>query len=93
LKQPITYNSTSSFTIGNGCTGHWRKSLKPAVDYKAIVDELRRRLLDSDKRIEGKVLFRLAGMLDTDPNAPMDVVIAKLDEKWRRDGLIQEHND
>jgi hypothetical protein len=67
--------------------------LQPAIDYKAIVDELRRRLLNSDNGIKDKIRCRLAGLLDTDPNTPLDVVISELDEKWRQDGLIQERND
>lgn len=70
------------------------------IDFKAIVEELRTRLVSSgsdpeigDKTIRDKIRCRLADMLDTDLDAPIDVVVAKLDERWRQDGLIQEKTD
>ena len=70
------------------------------IDFKTIVEELRTRLVSSgsdhkigDKIIRDKIRSRLADLLDTDLDAPIDVVVAKLDAKWRQDGLIQEHSD
>ena len=69
------------------------------IDFKTIVEELRTRLVSSgsdhkisDKIIRDRIRCRLADLLDTDIDAPIDVVVAKIDEKWRQDDLIQEHS-
>jgi hypothetical protein len=73
--------------------------LVSTIDFKTIVEELRTRLVSSgsdhkigDKIIRDKIRCRLADLRDTDLDAPIDVV-AKLDENWRQDGLIQENSD
>ena len=70
------------------------------IDFKTIVEELRTRLVSSgsdhkigDKIIRDRIRCCLAELLDTDLDAPIDVVVTKLDEKWRQDGLIQGHSD
>ena len=66
-----------------------------AVDYRYIVEELKRSLVCPDQTdgpcddsVREKVRSRLVCMLDVDPESSLEAVIDRLAEKWRQDGLI-----
>ncbi len=66
-----------------------------AVNYRYIVEELKRSLVcpeQSDKPcvdyVREKVRSRLVFMLDVDPESSLEMVIERLTEKWRQDGLL-----
>jgi hypothetical protein len=66
-----------------------------AIDYRYIVEELKRSLTCPDQAedrcaddVREKVRSRLVYMLDVDPELSLEAVIDQLAEKWRRDGLI-----
>ncbi len=66
-----------------------------AVDYRYIVEELKRSLVcpeETDKpcveHVRENVRSRLVFLLDVDPESSLETVIDRLAEKWRQDGLI-----
>ena len=69
--------------------------MEPAVDYRAIVEELKQRfaavdLQDTDKRLVGEQMrMRMIYFLDADPSLSPWEVILRLEERWRAEGLIE----
>lgn len=70
-------------------------TLEPSVNFKAIVQELRARLAggcggpgDALRQIRDEFRYRLASMLEADPGTPMELLLDRLAEKWKQDGLL-----
>lgn len=66
-----------------------------SVNYKAIVQELRDRLAgsgcgpsDDQGQIRDEFRYRLATMLEADPETPIALLLDRLAEKWEQDGLL-----